>query len=157
MFIVNKQLLEQPLHLFVSTFKFISFNSSCGSQIWSCGCLYFILTRPRSLWQKFDGAGKEIQTEENGIGASTTGNIYGVNRKIIMNNVKEVTINSLNILYKNGLSILNHEVVNENGYIKLKINLEGTQSEFNFSNITNGTNIVLNANIKVNLIIFIKY
>ena len=63
--------------------------------------------------------------------------------------VKEVTINSLNILYKNGLSILNHEVVNENGYIKLKINLEGTQSEFNFSNITNGTNIVLNANIKV--------
>lgn len=63
--------------------------------------------------------------------------------------VKEVTINSLNILYKNGLSILNHEVVNENGYIKLKINLEGTQSEFNFSNITNGTNIVLNVNIKV--------
>ena len=63
--------------------------------------------------------------------------------------VKEVTINSLNILYKNGLSILNHEVVNENGYIKLKIDLEGTQSEFNFSNLTNGTNIVLNANIKV--------
>lgn len=63
--------------------------------------------------------------------------------------VKEVNINSLNILYKSGLSILNHEVVNENGNIKLKINLEGTQSEFDFSNITNGTNIVFNANIKV--------
>lgn len=63
--------------------------------------------------------------------------------------VEDVTINSVNLLYKNGLSMLDSKVVYENGYVKIRINLEGTQSEFNFSNITNGTNILLDTNIVV--------
>lgn len=63
--------------------------------------------------------------------------------------VKEVKLNNIYTLYQNGLSIKNHQVVNENGVNKIIIDLEGVQNGFNFSNITNGTNIIINANLKV--------
>lgn len=63
--------------------------------------------------------------------------------------VKEVKLNNIYTLYQNGLSIKNHQVVNENGVNKIIIDLEGVQNGFNFSDITNGTNIIVNANLKV--------
>ena len=63
--------------------------------------------------------------------------------------VKEVKLNNIYTLYQNGLSIKNHQVINENGINKIIIDFEGIQNGFNFSNITNGTNIIINANLKV--------
>ena len=63
--------------------------------------------------------------------------------------IKEVNINTVNMLYKNGLSILDYVVLNENGRLKLRINVEGTQEGYNFSSMTNGTNIIIDANIVV--------
>ena len=63
--------------------------------------------------------------------------------------VKEVKLNNIYTLYQNGLSIKNYQVVNENGINKITIDFEGVQNGFNFSNITNGTNIIVNANLKV--------
>ena len=63
--------------------------------------------------------------------------------------VKEVKLNNIYTLYQNGLSIKNHQVVNENGVNKIIVELEGIQNGFNFSNITNGTNIIINTNLKV--------
>lgn len=63
--------------------------------------------------------------------------------------VKEVKINNIYTLYQNGLEIANYYVFEENGIQKLRIELVGTQAGFNFSNITNGTNIILNTNIVI--------
>ena len=63
--------------------------------------------------------------------------------------VKEVKINDIYALYQNGLEVANYFVFEENGFIKLRIETAGTQAGFNFSNITNGTNIILNTNIVV--------
>lgn len=63
--------------------------------------------------------------------------------------VKEVNLNNIYTLYQNGLSIKNYQVVNENGVNKIIIDFEGVQNGFNFSDITNGTNIIINANLKV--------
>lgn len=63
--------------------------------------------------------------------------------------VKDVKINNIYTLYQNGLSIKDYEAVNENGINKIKVNFEGTQTEFNASSITNGTNIMVNSNILV--------
>lgn len=61
--------------------------------------------------------------------------------------VKEITLNSINTLYKNGLSISDYQVVEEHGVKKIRVNLTGTQTDYNFSDITNGTNIILDTNI----------
>ena len=66
--------------------------------------------------------------------------------------VKEVKINSINSLYKNGLSITDYQVLNENGNTKIRINLDGIQKGYNFSNLTNGTNIILDTNIVLDTI-----
>ena len=63
--------------------------------------------------------------------------------------IKEVKLNNIYTLYQNGLSIKNYQVVNENGINKIIVELEGIQNGFNFSNITNGTNIIINTNLKV--------
>ena len=63
--------------------------------------------------------------------------------------VKEVTINNVYTLYQNGLSIRDYNVVDVNGLKRIVVNLDGIQSGFNFSNITNGTNLIINANIRV--------
>ena len=61
--------------------------------------------------------------------------------------VKEVKLNNIYTLYQNGLSIKDYQVVNENGRNKIIINLEGVQNGYNFSDITNGTNIIINTNL----------
>ena len=63
--------------------------------------------------------------------------------------IKEVKLNTVYTLYQNGLSIRDYQVINENGVNKIKIDFEGTQTEFNTSSITNGTNIIVNANLVV--------
>lgn len=63
--------------------------------------------------------------------------------------VKEVTINNIYTLYQNGLSIRDYNVIDVNGLKRIVVNLEGIQNGFDFSNITNGTNLIINANVRV--------
>ena len=63
--------------------------------------------------------------------------------------IKEVQLNNVYTLYQNGLAIKDYQVFNENGLNKLRVSLEGVQAGFNFSNITNGTNIIINTNLVV--------
>ena len=63
--------------------------------------------------------------------------------------VKDVTINNVYTLYQNGLSIRDYNVVDVNGFKRIVVNLDGIQNGFDFSNITNGTNLIINANIRV--------
>ena len=63
--------------------------------------------------------------------------------------VKEVKLNNIYTLYQNGLSIRDYQVVNENGRNRIIINLDGIQNGFNFSDITNGTNVIVNTNLVV--------
>lgn len=63
--------------------------------------------------------------------------------------VKAVEIQDINLMDEKGLQIKDFHTVEENGTIKVKVELEGTQTEFVGVNLTNGTNIVINANITV--------
>ena len=63
--------------------------------------------------------------------------------------VKDVTINNVYTLYQNGLSIRDYNVVDVNGLKRIVVNLDGIQNGFDFSNITNGTNLIINTNIRV--------
>lgn len=63
--------------------------------------------------------------------------------------VKNIKINNIYTLYQNGLLIKDYNIVDINGLKRIIINLEGIQNGFNFSNITNGTSIMINANISV--------
>lgn len=63
--------------------------------------------------------------------------------------VKAVEIQDINLMDEKGLQIKDFHTVEENGTIKIKVELEGTQTEFVGVNLTNGTNIVINANITV--------
>ncbi len=63
--------------------------------------------------------------------------------------VKDVTINNIYTLYQNGLSIRDYNVVDVNGLKRIVVNLDGIQNGFDFSNITNGTNLIINTNIRV--------
>ena len=64
--------------------------------------------------------------------------------------VTRVNVKNANILYNEGLEIENIEVYENNG-IKLKIRLKGIQKQFSTGTLTNGTNIILNADIKLNM------
>ncbi len=63
--------------------------------------------------------------------------------------VNDVTIQNLNVLYENGLRVKTVDTYKENDITKIKVELEGIQKTFSESSITNGTNIIINANIKV--------
>lgn len=63
--------------------------------------------------------------------------------------IKEIKLNNIYTLYQSGLSIRDYQVINENGINRLIINFDGTQNSFVSSNITNGTNIIVNANLVV--------
>lgn len=63
--------------------------------------------------------------------------------------VKDITINNIYTLYQNGLSIRDYTVVDIDGIKRIVVNLDGIQNGFDFSNITNGTNLIINANIRV--------
>lgn len=63
--------------------------------------------------------------------------------------VDDVTIQNLNVLYENGLRVDKVDTYKENDIVKIRVELEGMQKTFSESTITNGTNIIINANIKV--------
>lgn len=63
--------------------------------------------------------------------------------------VNGVTIQNANVLYENGLKIGTIDTYTENDIVKIKVELEGTQKTFSESTLTNGTNIIITADIEV--------
>lgn len=63
--------------------------------------------------------------------------------------VKDVTVENINLLYENGLKVSDFETYTENDIVKMRIELDGVQKTFSDSSITNGTNIIVNADIKL--------
>ncbi len=110
----------------------------------------------------------EIQLTNQNLNTIAQNN--GVEVKIILNNNKsdsdffknpsfelvfpkyitDVVLEKSNLLYNTGLEISNIETYKENNLIKMKIDLVGTQNGFCESNVTNGTNIVLNLKLTLN-------
>lgn len=62
-------------------------------------------------------------------------------------NIENVEIKDANIIYGEGLELANTEVVDGN---TIRATLSGLQSGLNSSVLTNGTNIIINADLKVN-------
>lgn len=66
-------------------------------------------------------------------------------------NIEEFEITDYNIAYEAGLNLSNVEAYrNEEGKIVVKATVEGLQKTLSSGSITGGTNIVFNANVKVN-------
>lgn len=65
--------------------------------------------------------------------------------------IKTVNIKSVNILYNDELTIISQEVKEENGKKYLYIATSGTETRFNASTQTNGTNIIVNTDIETYL------
>lgn len=63
--------------------------------------------------------------------------------------VNAVSVESINLLYENGLKVSDFKTYTESGIVKMRIELEGKQTTFSDSLMTNGTNIIVNANIVV--------
>lgn len=64
--------------------------------------------------------------------------------------VADVVLNNSNLIYDSGLQIANINIYKENNLVKMRIDLEGTQTKFSESRMTNGTNILLNLNLTLN-------
>jgi len=62
--------------------------------------------------------------------------------------VKDVKVQNINITYADGLRIKDFHTYMEDGYVKMKINLVGIQSQFSNSKLTHGTNILVTTTIK---------
>lgn len=63
--------------------------------------------------------------------------------------IKEVVLESVNLLYENGLTVKYFETYMDGDNLKTRIELEGTQTRFVDNQITNGTNIILNTKMKL--------
>lgn len=64
--------------------------------------------------------------------------------------VTDVEVKSINLLYEEGLTVKNISLFKDaNNIQRMKIQLEGVQREFSASEITNGTNIIVNTKIVV--------
>jgi len=64
--------------------------------------------------------------------------------------VKEVEVKAVNLLYEEGLRVKNIALFKDGNNIqRMKIELEGVQTQFSSSEITNGTNIIINTKIVV--------
>lgn len=63
--------------------------------------------------------------------------------------VKEVNVESINLLYENGLRVSDFETYVESDIVKMRVELTGVQTTFSESSITNGTNILINVKIRV--------
>jgi len=63
--------------------------------------------------------------------------------------VKNVTVQSINLMYGKDLRIADFQTYKENEILKMRVELEGVQKTFSDSVITNGTNILLNLNIEL--------
>ena len=89
----------------------------------------------------------ELRIELNN--ASASSDVYGhsVFEIDLPESIESFEITNSSLLYAEGLSITSAEVVDR----KIVITIDGIQEGINSGVLTNGTNIVLNANIKVNL------
>ena len=89
----------------------------------------------------------ELRIELNN--ASASSDVYGhsVFEIDLPESIESLEITNSSLLYAEGLSITSVEAVDR----KLVVTLDGVQEGINSGVLTNGTNIVLNANIKVNL------
>ena len=65
--------------------------------------------------------------------------------------IESVEITDYSIVYGEGLEISNVELYDQDGLIYLRVTVSGTQTALSSGIVSNGTNIVLNANIRVNL------
>lgn len=64
--------------------------------------------------------------------------------------IRDVEVKSVNLLYEEGLTVKNISLFKDaNNIQRMKIQLEGVQREFSTSEITNGTNIIVNTKIVV--------
>lgn len=64
--------------------------------------------------------------------------------------VKEVEVKGVNLIYEEGLTVKNISLFkDENNIQRMKVELEGVQTQFSSSDITNGTNIIINTKIVV--------
>ena len=89
----------------------------------------------------------ELRIELNN--ASASSDVYGhsVFEIDLPESIESLEITNSSLLYAEGLSITSVEAIER----KLVVTLDGMQDGINSGVLTNGTNIVLNANIKVNL------
>ena len=120
--------------------------------------------------KEFEESNTEAEIEMNKVSLSTTELNQDVEFKIELKNdredsdlyinpvfeivlpkyVKNIDLKATNILYNAGLSVKNMIVHRaEDGTERMRIELNGTQSEFSESSITNGTNIIINTNIEI--------
>ena len=63
--------------------------------------------------------------------------------------IKDVEIQNMNLFHEDGLRVNDFKTFTQDGEIRLKLELIGTQKSFCESSLTNGSNIIINANIKV--------
>lgn len=63
--------------------------------------------------------------------------------------IKVVEIQNMNLFHEDGLRVSDFKTFTQNGEVRLKLELEGAQKSFCESSLTNGSNIIINANIKV--------
>lgn len=63
--------------------------------------------------------------------------------------IKDIEIQNMNLFHEDGLRVHDFKTYTKNGEIRLKLELIGTQKSFCESSLTNGSNIIINANIKV--------
>ena len=66
--------------------------------------------------------------------------------------IEDVVINTANILYAEGITAKFVTKQIENGKVVIYVELEGTQARFSTGSVTNGTNIILNVDIKTKLL-----
>ena len=66
--------------------------------------------------------------------------------------IEDINVKEANVLFDDNLKIVGIQKYNDNGRILLEIALEGVQDGFSNGTFTNGTNIVLNTDIKAKLL-----
>ena len=66
--------------------------------------------------------------------------------------IEDINVKEANVLFDDNLKIIGVQKYNDNGRIILEIVLEGMQDGFSSGTFTNGTNIVLNTDIKAKLL-----
>ena len=68
---------------------------------------------------------------------------------VMPENVTDMEITGSNIVCPDGLEIKSVDVVNRNSRKVIRVELAGTQMDFNFADINNGTNVIINTNISL--------
>ena len=66
--------------------------------------------------------------------------------------IEDINVKEYEILYDDELVMDDIQKIDNNGKIVLRVKLKGIQTKFSKGSITNGTNIVLNTDIKVNIL-----